>query len=517
MLFFTSTAVACEAIESPLNSLTATHVDYVPVEAEAGPPLDLGGPVSIAQVDANTLLVANYGQILLVDLRAGKFWPLRQPPDVQWVPTGLAYDVSTKQVFLANYTANDVLVMRLAADRKSLMLDRRIVNSMIRSPENVALSPDGKFFAVANYDGGTVQLFDRKTDALLWSAPLTHAHGVAFFGDSVVATGLALPGVVRYGLDGVVMAQQGASGWQANQYLWPTGVATEGQRIFISDAHSGKIHTLDSDLCELDTMGANGLGVGLFNMPYGILATNSGEWIADTFKARLLKVDVKSKQITAIVEAVRPPIIFGEGYGSNRTATRDPVDFLGHTLYPAYNGLRGDIALTLDGSAGLFSGGFYYWTQATQVKDAMVIGSAQTAQWLVVQRATVCPVSVGLNHWLGSSSLNSDRGEAIPLEELLSICSSRIAQLEAATDLAPMAAYREFVLPFKTEDFTKHFVSTEGISFIKHWCGLQTADDRRALARKFLEQKTTLVFLVEWALANVMAEHSGAALDHCPS
>lgn len=103
IIFAADPTLACAPVDSPLRALQVSHVDYEPVVAEESSQTDLRVPVSIAQIDANTLLVANYSQIILVDLAEGKFWPLRQPPNVKWVPTGLAYDAETKQIFLANY------------------------------------------------------------------------------------------------------------------------------------------------------------------------------------------------------------------------------------------------------------------------------------------------------------------------------------------------------------------------------------------------------------------------------
>ncbi|MBV9752136.1 MAG: beta-propeller fold lactonase family protein [Hyphomicrobiales bacterium] len=305
--------------------------------------------------------------------------------------------------FLANYLGNDVLVLQIASDRKSLSLASRITTPETRSPENIALSADGRFIAIANYDGNSVQLFDRHTDALLWSARLANAHGVVFYCDSLVATGLGRSTVVRYGLDGRVRAQEGSVGWGGDQYLWPTGVGTDGQHIFVSDAHTGKIRTLGSDLCEIATVGANGSGIGLFNMPYGITPTESGAWIADTFKQRLLKVDLASGRVISIVEVAKPAIAFGEGYKPDRTATNGAISFLGHTLLPAYGRFRGEITLSLDGAPGVLAAGFYYFTQGVQIGDAIIVGSAQTREWLVVRWDFVCPISIGYSFWIDSA------------------------------------------------------------------------------------------------------------------
>lgn len=104
-----------------------------------------------------------------------------------------------------------------------------------------------------------------------------------------------------------------------------------------------------------------------------------------------------------------------------------------------------------------------------------------------------------------------------PFADLLAICEARQARFDQATGLSPIAAFGKFVLQYKIDDFTKHFISDEGKAFIKDWCSATTADQRRSLAGRFLAHGTgSTLYLVEWALANVMAEHQGSALDECP-
>lgn len=246
---------------------------------------DINLPVSLARIDDRTLAVASYLNLWLVDTDTGILTELAKPQEVEkWYPTGLAYDRESRELFIANYLGKDVLVLAHNNDGTFSLKDR-VVDPELVGAENITLSPDGKTFAVADFDNNGVLLFDRETRKKRWYARVGRAHGVAYdsVGRNIIVSGLAPPQLVKIDLEGKQQQTAGHEGWDDDGYLWPTSVSLDPKKkqLWISDAHNGGLRQIDDTMRTRRRSGGNGLGSRWFNMPYGTLFDADGSmWVA---------------------------------------------------------------------------------------------------------------------------------------------------------------------------------------------------------------------------------------------
>jgi DNA-binding beta-propeller fold protein YncE len=252
-------------------------------------------PVSIAIASGNTAYVANYLDILVLDLVTGIGSVLSRPPGIDiWMPAAVAYDAHNRRLYVANYKGHDVLVLELVSSAEPVLV-HRFVDPKMQGPEGVAVSADGKTIAVADYDASAVHIFS-SNGALQSSTPVGLAHGVTMSldGNTVIATGLSPPAIYRIGLDGSVLQVYMHSGWHANEYIYPTAITTtEGGFLAVTDAHSGRISLLSSQLTEVTSAGTNGTNFTQFYLPYGIAPLQQSQlFVADTRKDRLIQLDI---------------------------------------------------------------------------------------------------------------------------------------------------------------------------------------------------------------------------------
>lgn len=409
----------------------------------------LGIPAAITRIDNEHLAVASYLNIWIFNENTGETHELAKPSKVEaWYPTGLAYDYKTKELFIANYLGKDILV--LTNKSGNFKLKERIQDADLVGPENIDLSRDGKYFAVADFDNNGVLLFERSTHKKLWYKPFGRAHGVSFSqsSDAVVAAGLNPPQIVSFNINGEQIAKQGNEGWERNGYLWPTGVALDpvSGQPWVSDAHLGKIRGLNPALDEGVSFGMNGLGGGMFNMPYGIFYDTDGKlWITDTFKSRIVLLDREKRVLKTFTSApeMAPNLLSCQGgncikranaYGQSALNPVGPgykqrVNQTTSVLYdfgvygkrewnPGFNHSAfnnpNKAQLSLAATSPIFSSSIYYWVQAQVSGGHLVYGSPQVREWIVDFAGLACPVPLGLNYWLENGQLRSD---VLPLTE----------------------------------------------------------------------------------------------------
>ncbi len=390
-------------------------------------------PVSLVRIDARTLAVASYLNAWLVDnTETGLLTEITKPHEVEkWFPTGLAYDRETRELFIANYLGKDVLVLAHNDDGTFLLKDR-VVDLELVGPEDIVLSPDGKTFAVADFDNNGVLLFDRATRKKRWYARLGRAHGVAYdaTGGSIVALGLAPPQLVKFDLDGKHLQNSGHEGWDDDGYLWPTSVSLDPKKgqLWISDAHNGGLRQIDDTLRTQRRSGGNGLGSAWFNMPYGTLFDTDGSmWVADTFKSRLVYFDAEGRvrrqyistaptsHLAALCttaeicpfRALSADAPMGHGYV--RRINKDTVVQFNFGLrnevawnpgfnYTAFVSLDQDRTASLASAAPAFASSIYYWVQARTFENskAALYGSPQVREWIYQDGEFICPITLGL-------------------------------------------------------------------------------------------------------------------------
>jgi len=148
------------------------------------------GP-SLARLGSK-LLLCSYSALSEVDLDAGTIRQLKPPADVPlktWKPTGVAVEEASGLIYIANYFSANVLVMRLRDGRLEWV--RTISSPDMRCPEGVAIAPDGKQIAVADYYANALFLFTAEGKQL-WRCRIDLCHGVTWdaASNTILATGL---------------------------------------------------------------------------------------------------------------------------------------------------------------------------------------------------------------------------------------------------------------------------------------------------------------------------------------
>lgn len=503
----------------------------------------LGLPVSIVRVSNNELVVASYLNLWLINEKTGRVAEVEKPDQaISWYPTGVAYSEHSKELYIANYLGKDILVLSKKHDDE-FELKHMISDPEMIGPENIALSPDGKYFVVADFDNNGIILFDQKTRRKLWFTELGRAHGVAFdhTGEEIIAVGLNPPKVIRLDIEGNKIAEHVGEGWDAGEYLWPTQTALDPStnEIWIADAHVGNIRRINSAFEELETFGANGLGTRLFNMPYGIYFDTTGElWITDTFKSRILLLN-SEKEIKAIYSAPAHPscttgkcvglkgdssteYLLGIGYQGRLDASQkfsygfgiysEPIKWHPGFAYTAFVSEDRSRKLALAGASPFFSSSIYYWIQALSIeKNILLYGSPEVREWIFDYQGLACPVRIDLNYWVFKDALYSDNNPVHNVENLVSACKLKVDTFikRVANGNSVLHSYAENILDLKggsvEERLATVFQSSEGKRFFKKLCSATNDSTRKEISYDFLKtiNSMPLVFLPEVWVAKI--------------
>jgi len=301
--------VAAAVSFQPEGIFTGENVDLWPVENRAfSLSEDMDGKlpgllVSVASPGKGLYLTADYANIFLLREKDGSMKLMRPDrgtfsPDkkgLTYNPTGLFYDSSHSLLYVANYTANNILAYQVDTDKAALTLKAEIGSENTISPENVSVSPDGSFLVSANYDGNTVTAFDLTGEKAreLWSRPVPLAHGVCISGDRVYATSLRLRSLFELNRkNGHLIRRSGQMGWNPSRFdlLWPTSVQQyPPDELILSDAHTGYVYLVDRATLKVKRyFGGNGPTFRFLNMPYTAVVCGDELLIASTYQRRLL-------------------------------------------------------------------------------------------------------------------------------------------------------------------------------------------------------------------------------------
>lgn len=391
-----------------------------------------GHLVSITGVDDEELfLTADYSNIYLFNRFTGRSEILPVSGGSRRnVPTGLAYDASTRRLFIANYTSNNILVGRIDWAQKKIIIEEEFGHDVAISPENIAVDPDSDSVAVANYDGEEIQIWSNRER--LWtktcSVPVNLAHGVTFANSLVFATSLGNRELVKINPSSCqVISRIGQIGWGNNQFLWPTHVKEwDDTHVAVSDAHTGKltIHRQD-DLRAVRSIGGN--GPFALNMPYSFTRATDGE---------IILLSIFGSKIIGILE-LRLKIwkVFGDDYlpwnlsGSlNRRnwslykRTDKSVDFLWRCMQESYARLLacdGSLALQLPAPSETFvsEGSYYYFVEVSRLSSGWFLSSPQNNVAIYVREEDLrsAPMYVGYDAWQDGNRLFAS-GTSISME-----------------------------------------------------------------------------------------------------
>lgn len=217
-------------------------------------------------------IVSDYSNIYLFDYRSNTLKQISVTYDGKFVPTGTSFDKSSGLLYIANYTANNILVGRLNIESLELDVVSEIGDEQTISPEGVVAF--GQHIASANFDGDNVQIFT-KDGAKVCQLPVKLAHGINYGDGYLFAASAYDSEVLKIDIENCnVVAKTGSKGWKRGQYQWPMSIAPQPGKILVSDALTGMLTVLSTNTLEvMDHWGGN--GPGAFNMPY------AAEWDGD--------------------------------------------------------------------------------------------------------------------------------------------------------------------------------------------------------------------------------------------
>lgn len=253
-------------------------------------------PASIVAYKENSLLLAQYQSLSLLDIFSGKQQTIIPENIAQfgnvWNPTGIFYDIANNKLYLANYNGHNILIGSIN-DKGQFHIEQEIIADGMISPENVVVSNDGNMIAVADYDGNSVFVFDRD-GSVLWKREVLQAHGIEIDEHAVYCTSLTSREVISFDLKGNEKKRVGqlqSSG--KNGYMWPVALEVYGDQLLVVDAHASRITVLDTDLNYQTVLGSYGPYVTNLNYPYAAIVIDDDIFIADTKGKRIIQIDLE--------------------------------------------------------------------------------------------------------------------------------------------------------------------------------------------------------------------------------
>lgn len=515
----------------------------------------IGSICAVTSFTENSVLVANYLQIIQINLDTGKTKVWEKPLGIdKWYPTGLKWHKATQTLYVANYLGKDVLALKF--NNNKLILERRITDNELDGPENLDISDDGNLIAVADFNSSKLIVFE-KNGKKLWSSDIGRAHGVAFSADqkSIFVSGLIPPKVYKFSVNGKLISEIGKSGFGKDGFLWPTGLTKRGKYIYVSDAHTGKVTQLDNNLRSMKTWGGNGLGKNLFNMPYGPdFIKDNVLMLTDTFKARLVFVDLKKNSIMLSYNGSFSPVSLQgneilspvslkqlgreEFYYQDQPFDKieplglhynERLDTTSSFMIPmvssqkelfngkwkrSYNSIiseQGAKLLHFLGAHYYFSSSIYYWILADNFKidnkQYLIIGSPETSEWIIGRDGVFLPVHIGFDYWLYKGSLCSSEGKCIKYENIAKLAEEKINKIKTLelTYTDPLSVI-ESAYRLAGEDIEKMFSSVGGKELLKQVRAESNISKINSLSLNFLKKldKESFAYFPELIFASTL-------------
>lgn len=476
--------------------------------------------VSIAQLDEQLFVTANYTNLFLIDLKRNESCVLVPDSDrseilgsledlanvlkgskkATYNPTGVYVD-TVGDLYLANYKGNNILRGRV--DRKNCQIEfvQSFHSDATRGPENVAVNREKDVLVSANYDAGTVTAFRISTGAQIWSAMVGQAHGVTIKDDKVYATGLTDRKVYELALsDGRLLRSTGSLGWNplSNEFLWPTSIYPIGEKeLVISDPQTGFISFMDQkSLAVSRYTGGNGPGEYRFSFPYAAFPTKDGMLVLSSMRGEFLETNrsatkvMKRYRLRTNVWPALPGSIasFGDGWkqyinksGPRLNINNRPYNLAFGHLHPLEHGP----AFRVPDISTLYNFGAYlYFLQGAKVADdfSYFFSSSSTSLLGIYHQpgkpAILINKNIPLDSWLVNGELVSPNAAPLPQAQVHRELSEKgtryYDEIEKhgwlpAESLFQLGGFSVFTRKLGFDEFKRHldtaFVSDEGRSF----------------------------------------------------
>ncbi|QZI69895.1 hypothetical protein K5F93_26625 [Pseudomonas protegens] len=399
--------------------------------------------VSLAQIDTNTIAVANYDSIILLDktkktlCKVTPNWGTTKPEDTTWVPTGIYYTNDT--LYIANYRGNNILTGKLNVKDCQLTIESSIKDKSGLGPENLYVDKTGNIYT-ANYDSGTVVAFN-KSGEKIWSAPVPEAHGITADDNYVYTTSLTERNIQKLRKDtGKVELAQGKTGWNIknSEYLWPTSINIDGNgNLLVSDAQSGMIGLLEpKTLTPVSSFGGMGPGLNHFNYPYTASVNSLDEvLVTSTMRASIYIYDSKTLKLKEIflpdsqnwdTSEKYENTKLGTGWTNYLDTSAKPQTIFGKSVIPGFG-----MFYKPDASAGVFKvpdvdelawkgKPYLYFLQTKKIgEDVLIFSSSSSVALLYAKYKSnylLLPITLpSQDNWLVDGEIVSN-GKALALK-----------------------------------------------------------------------------------------------------
>jgi hypothetical protein len=478
--------------------------------------------VSITPLDEKDYLIANYGMIYLFDSRSGEVDVMSADSSRNkksaffYNPTGLYYSPARHLLYVANYLGNNILSFTVDIKKRHLELNEIIASPHTISPENVFVSPDGKYLVCACYDGSAATAFDISVTPAreLWSTPILLAHGICLLGDKVYVTGLKKKALYELSLQsGKILRKSGEIGWDPDIpcFLWPTSVVpfSDGELV-LSDAHTGFIYIIGTgDLKVKKYFGGNGPTFKYLNMPYCVLIHQEKIIILSTFQERLIMGNKESFKIDRVVASDRSDWRYlressnlkipqpGTGWDKYVWSKGPLVTLFGRDYMPGYGHLHPTHTREMRPTIALSSNGpLYspesesYFLNMVPLEGGFLLFSPQRSPVYYIYRDSLTyliPAQLKEETWAIGRALYN-RHERIDLTSFSTGIKEKIQELERRRTPAGLLHANDFqsiLFPSMTgTDFTTKFKETFKSAAGKEFYGDYQVYDNRGCSRE---------------------------------
>ncbi len=392
----------------------------------------------------NTIFAANYSNIFALNELDETFCRLSVTglqENAIWNPTGVHFHDSL--LYVANYRGNNLYVGKVNYRNCTLEVVRELRNKYMVSPENVSISPNGKWIGVANQDGNNVTLLNNESGKIKCVKKVPLAHGIEVSNKYFFATSLQERKITKNEISNCATRKsvgQFGNDVLGDEYMWPTEIFKAGiGKIGVVDAHQGTITIRNTkDLTLLRILGSNGPGLGQFNFPYASIKFKNMLYTADTMRNRILVISLSEQKIRQTMVDSKRDIWLSDvarvGYSDKREGylnKETKIELFGSKYFLGYNDLApatGELPWLATDNLG--SGSTKYSLQAFKSvykqRNLLVIFSPQSGTFLflleVNDGGAILPLEIELvkDYWYSySENKLFFRGEVVSISHLV--------------------------------------------------------------------------------------------------
>lgn len=294
--------------------------------------------VSMAQIDDNHFIFANYNSLFHLDIKKNELTTFKIEGGMESIatlkkcfdnfnsskelynPTGIYID-NNGELFVANYKGNNILKGYINKNDNMIKFTKIYSSPKAKGPENVVVANDHDMLLAASYDSGTVTAFQLKTGKVIWEKSIGQAHGICAVKDKVYATSLSERKIYELSIhNGHIIRSYGTLGWNPlkGEFLWPTSIQPYGKELIICDPQTGYFSFIDQETFSTNRYtGGNGPGIYKFHYPYSTLPINNGIIVISSKSDRLFFLDKTGRSVNKILNFKKnnwPKIISNKNY-----------------------------------------------------------------------------------------------------------------------------------------------------------------------------------------------------------